>query len=132
MILSNKLRAEIEEQATKTKFAKYFTAEQASLLLELLAEVGTIHADNDLKQTISRDPDDDYLLALARTAKANVLLTGDEDLLVLEKHGRTRIMNANAFVEEYLGGRVPERRVAHAYGRQARSSGDPEEAPKRQ
>lgn len=84
LILSNKLRAEIEEQATKTKFAKYFTAEQASLLLELLEDVGTIHADTHLKQAISRDPDDEYLLALAKTAKAHVLLTGDEDLLVLE------------------------------------------------
>lgn len=103
LILSNKLLAEIEEQTTKTKFAKYLTAEQASLLLELLAEVGTIHADNDLKQAISRDPDDDYLLALAKTTKAHVLLTGDRDLLVLETHGRTKIMNAKAFVKEYLG-----------------------------
>lgn len=103
LILSNKLLAQIEEQATKTKFAKYFTAEQASLLLELLAEVGTIHADNDLKQAISRAPDDDYLLALAKTANAHVLVTGDRDLLVLEKHGRTKIMNAQAFGKEYLG-----------------------------
>jgi len=31
-----------------------------------------------------------------------VLLTGDKDLLVLGKHGRTRIMNARAFVKEFL------------------------------
>jgi predicted nucleic acid-binding protein len=56
-------------------------------------------------EAISRDPDDDYLLALAKAAKAQVLLTGDKDLLVLEKHGRTSIMNVNAFVKQYLGGK---------------------------
>ena len=34
---------------------------------------------------ISRDPDDDYLLALAKVGKADILITGDKDLLVLEK-----------------------------------------------
>ena len=66
-------------------------------------DIGTIHVDTHLKQAISRDPDDDYLLALAKTAKAHVLLTGDRDLLVLGTHGRTKILNAQAFVKEYLG-----------------------------
>lgn len=34
--------------------------------------------------------------------RTDVLLTGDADLLVLGKHGRTRILNARAFVKEYL------------------------------
>ena len=51
---------------------------------------------------ISRDPDDDYLLALAKVGKADILITGDKDLLVLEKYGRTRVLNARAFAEEFL------------------------------
>jgi predicted nucleic acid-binding protein len=33
---------------------------------------------------ISRDPKDDYLIALGRAASAHVLVTGDDDLLDLE------------------------------------------------
>ena len=32
-------------------------------------------------EPILRDPDDDYLIALARIAKADLIVTGDKDLL---------------------------------------------------
>lgn len=64
LILSDKLLSEIEEQVSKTKFSKYFTAKQAKALLGLLAEVGTVDADTVLRKPVCRDPDDDYLLAL--------------------------------------------------------------------
>ena len=34
--------------------------------------------------TVCRDPKDNYLLALAKDAKADFLITGDQDLLVLK------------------------------------------------
>ena len=105
LILSRKLITEIEEQTTKTKFAKYFTPDQAVALVQLLLEVGELHGDQAASPAISRDPDDDYLLALAKRAKADVLLTGDKDLLVLAKHGRTRILNPAAFRREHLTGK---------------------------
>lgn len=41
----------------------------------------------------SRDPDDDFLLALCEAGAADRLVTGDKnDLLALEKHGATRIV----------------------------------------
>lgn len=33
---------------------------------------------------MSRDPDDDYLIALARTARADALVSGDADLTDLD------------------------------------------------
>ena len=105
LILSRRLITEIEEQTTKTKFAKYFTPDQAVALVQLLLEVGELHGDQAASPAISRDPDDDYLLALAKRAKADVLLTGDKDLLVLAKHGRTRILNPAAFRREHLKGK---------------------------
>ena len=36
-------------------------------------------------QTVCRDPDDDYLVALARAALVDALVTGDRDLLELEE-----------------------------------------------
>jgi putative PIN family toxin of toxin-antitoxin system len=51
---------------------------------------------------VSRDPADDYLLDLSKRGKAHLLITGDEDLLVLKKHGRTRIISPAQFVSEFL------------------------------
>ena len=48
--------------------------------------------------TVCRDPSDDYLLALATTAEADVLVTRDEDLLVLKKHGKTEIVHVAEFL----------------------------------
>ena len=43
----------------------------------------------------SRDSRDDFLLALSEAAKADVLVTGDkDDLLVLDRHGATTIVTA--------------------------------------
>lgn len=48
----------------------------------------------------SRDPDDDFLLALCEAGEADWLVTGDKnDLLALGRHGRTRIVTAAAFAE---------------------------------
>ncbi len=43
----------------------------------------------------SRDPGDNFLLAMAEAGAAEYLVTGDKrDLLALKKHGNTRIVNA--------------------------------------
>ena len=103
LVLSEKLLAEIEEQITKAKFAKYFTPEQADSLIDLLRIVGTEYRDPPNPPAICRDPDDDYLLALTKVSKADVLLTGDLDLLSLSEFGRTRILSPKEFVRSYLG-----------------------------
>ena len=48
----------------------------------------------------SRDPKDNFLLALAKDGKADYLLTGDKDLLTLKKFGRTIIITISKFLEE--------------------------------
>ena len=49
---------------------------------------------------ISRDPADNYLLALAQAGAADYLVTGDKaDLLVIGKHRATRIVTAREFSE---------------------------------
>ena len=42
---------------------------------------------------VSRDPWDNYLLAMAQVGNADYLVTGDKaDLLSLQRHGRTHIV----------------------------------------
>lgn len=49
---------------------------------------------------VSRDADDDYLLAMAAEAGADFLVTGDaKGLLRLKRFGRTRILGPSSFLK---------------------------------
>ncbi len=64
----------------------------------------------------SRDPADNFLLAMAQAGEADVLVTGDKhDLLSLKAFQRTRIITARQFLGQ-LGEkkRAPKRKVAAA------------------
>ena len=50
---------------------------------DLLVSTGIAVASVPLREPVCRDPDDDRILALARSFAADVVVTGDEDLLVL-------------------------------------------------
>ena len=45
-----------------------------------------------------RDVKDLYLLSLADTVRANYIVSGDKDLLVLKKHNNTDILDFNTFI----------------------------------
>lgn len=47
---------------------------------------------------LSRDRKDDFVLLQAIAADVDVILTGDKDLLVLQRIGRIRIVNASDFL----------------------------------
>jgi putative PIN family toxin of toxin-antitoxin system len=49
-----------------------------------------------------RDIKDDYLVALCEKTAAHFLITGDSDLLVLKKVGRTEIVTMVEFREQYF------------------------------
>jgi putative PIN family toxin of toxin-antitoxin system len=49
--------------------------------------------------TISRDPNDDHVLACALEANADVIVSGDNDLLTLGTFEGIRIMNPRQFLE---------------------------------
>jgi putative PIN family toxin of toxin-antitoxin system len=48
---------------------------------------------------ICRDPDDVMLLGLAETGRADVIITGDKDLLVIESYATARILTPREFWE---------------------------------
>ena len=51
---------------------------------------------------MSRDPDDDKFLGCAKDAKALYIVSGDKDLLVLEKFENIEIITAKEFWEKYM------------------------------
>ena len=80
LVVSEFLLAELRRALTYPKLRSYVSGDQAEAFIELLRGAGTMAQDAASPLRISRDPGDDYLLALARS-NAAVLVSGDQDVL---------------------------------------------------
>lgn len=96
LVLCDELLEEIRDVTSRSKFAKYFPKEDVESLIEFMQLIGEVFEPKQ-QVTLCRDEADDYLLALAIEAKANYLVTGDQDLLVLQKIETCRIVDAVTF-----------------------------------
>ena len=83
LIVSDKLITELARTLAYPKIRKRIPAQRADAYMQWIGEHANLVADPTDRPAIrSRDPDDDYLLALAIHTRA-YLVTGDQDLLVL-------------------------------------------------
>ncbi len=90
---------ELIEVVVRPKFRRYFNAQDVQRLVELMRSFGEfIEVTSQIE--ICRDPDDNFLLALAKDSKVKYLVTGDEDLLILKKFEETRILTVTDFLTE--------------------------------
>jgi len=96
LVLSDELLEEFIEVARRPKLQKYFSDEDLLALLELLAWNGTL-INPGSRVNLCRDAKDDFLLNLALDAKADYLVTGDNDLLDLNAIGTCKIIPLNQF-----------------------------------
>ena len=87
---------ELKEVFRKPKIKKHFTPEQTEEFFELFFEAVEV-VPLKSKVDLCRDPKDNYLLSLATDANADYLITGDNDLLVLEKINSTQIIRYKEF-----------------------------------
>jgi uncharacterized protein len=67
--------------AVRPRFRRWFTREDAEALIERLWVVAEVARDRAEAEALTRDPDDDYLVALAREAGCDLIVSGDADLL---------------------------------------------------
>lgn len=101
LVFSNELLEEFLEVASRAKFRRFFSSSDIENILETLDEYAdfikvTTNAD------ACRDTKDNFLLSLAIDGKADILLTGDNDLLVLGKYHETSIMTISDFLKRGL------------------------------
>jgi len=75
----------------------------ADALIELLA-LGAVVINPTETVAVSRDPDDDRLIEAAVTANADVIVTGDQDLLTLGSVDQIRILTPREFLETLNAG----------------------------
>ncbi|HEV7175475.1 MAG TPA: putative toxin-antitoxin system toxin component, PIN family [Solirubrobacteraceae bacterium] len=83
LIASPALLDELADVLARPKFRRYITVAVATEFIDGLATDATIVADPPELPGVSPDPDDDYLVALARAAGADYLVSGDRHLLDL-------------------------------------------------
>jgi putative PIN family toxin of toxin-antitoxin system len=77
---------------------KRITPEELSAFVTALSQVGEVIEEiTEEIPAVTRDPKDDYLLAYAVVGEADYLVTGDKDLLVLQRAGAVKVVKPADF-----------------------------------
>lgn len=99
LLVSEETMNELADVLSRKKFDPYLTFEerkefirQLSLVVELVPQLVSLK--------ICRDPKDDKFLNLAINGHANLILTGDDDLLVLNPFKNVRILSCSTYLQE--------------------------------
>ncbi|WP_257670591.1 putative toxin-antitoxin system toxin component, PIN family [Parapedobacter tibetensis] len=97
LLFSQELLDELITVTQRPKFKKYFNAKDvSSLLYQLRTRAELVNVTSIVH--VCRDDKDNFLLGLAEDGKATHLITGDKDLLILQKHKKTTIVS----IADYL------------------------------
>ena len=85
--ISRETLAELTEVLTRDKFSKYVSVDERDEFLEAFV-LRSVMVDVTTSVSVCRDPDDDKFLELAIGGDASAIVTGDQDLLILNPfHG---------------------------------------------
>ncbi len=100
IVTTEQLLEEIRIVTSREKLRKYFPRKSVGELLHFL---DIIAEKVDIKPThfINRDPKDNFLLDLIDFSKADYLVTGDKDLLLLNPFKTAQILTPKEFEGEF-------------------------------
>ena len=98
ILFSEELSNELVEVLQRPKFKKYFSQEDIAELISLL-RFKTEQIEITEHFTDCRDPKDNFFLDLCVSGNADYLITGDDDLLVLNPFRSVKIINYHLFRE---------------------------------
>lgn len=98
LVVSPRLLDELSSVLRRPKFNGFLAQSQIEAFVEAVEEVAAVVADSEPPERI-RDPDDDYLVALAVASEANTLVSGDRDLLDAGPLP-CRVVSPKAFLDE--------------------------------
>jgi putative PIN family toxin of toxin-antitoxin system len=98
VIVSPLLLAELERVLRRPKFKRSIPAVQIDALLSALNEEGISAADPEVQPGATPDPGDDYLVALARAADAESIVSGDTHLTQLRDQ-RPPVVTPRVFLD---------------------------------
>jgi uncharacterized protein len=105
LVVSPHLLAELDEVLRREKFRRYATEDEVATYVELLRDESILVDDPDPgPEPLADDPDDEYLIALARAARVDALVSGDPHLTGLRN--RIPVLTPREF-RDTLGGDKP-------------------------
>jgi putative PIN family toxin of toxin-antitoxin system len=96
LLISQATFQELAEVLTRSTFDRYITLEKRSKFLNLLSLKAEI-IEITTKINLCRDPKDNKFLELAVNRKADYLISGDQDLLILNPFQKISILSPQAF-----------------------------------
>ncbi len=96
LFTSSLLLNELAEVLERGKFAAMLTSQEITpaFLMQRYGMLTRLVTPRPLERTVPNDADDDAVIATALAAQADVIATGDSDLLVLHPWRGIRIFNA--------------------------------------
>jgi putative PIN family toxin of toxin-antitoxin system len=106
VLFSIELIEEIRATVEKPKLKKHFDSkavEEMLLTFESMIELIQVKS----KVQVCRDSKDDFLLSLSKDGKAHFLITGDKDLLSLNRFRKTDIVTFSQFIKVLEGATAP-------------------------
>lgn len=100
LIFSTESLEEFISVVSRPKFKKYFSKNDIRKVLECFDQFGEfVEVHSDVR--ICRDKKDNFLLNLSIDSKADYLVSGDKDLLILENIERTKILTFTEFITQF-------------------------------
>lgn len=98
IILSETIFREMQNTLSRSKFDRYLSLDnRRQILSQLLLDSELIEITETI--TICRDSKDNKFLELAVSGNANFIITGDQDLLVLNPFRGIQIITVNEFLK---------------------------------
>lgn len=97
LLLSYPVVEELTEVLTRKRFRRYVDEDDVRRFLNALTQVAR-WIEVDVQVDACRDPKDNKFLELAVRGNAEYLVSGDEDLLILDPFRGIRILSPSAFL----------------------------------
>ncbi|MTJ54740.1 putative toxin-antitoxin system toxin component, PIN family [Anabaena sp. UHCC 0253] len=100
ILVSSGTLAELEKVFSRKKFDSYVSYENRQTFILYLKNISEM-VDIVTSVQACRDPKDDKFLSLAISGNADLIITGDEDLLILNPYENISIISPSDFLRIY-------------------------------
>lgn len=97
LVFAEELVAELTDVLARPKFSRV-PSDKKQRLIALIREKA-VFVELEKTSNICRDPKDEMYLVCALAGQADLLVSGDEDLLCLGKHHNTKIVTPREFLD---------------------------------
>ena len=98
LLFSKESFEEFVDVVERPKFKRFFSIKDIEQILNIFDQFGELISVKS-KVNICRDEKDNFLLNLSIDGKADYLITGDKDLIILKKIERTKILKIKEFLD---------------------------------